>query len=189
MKLLRIRAALLALATLAFGSVAQAETVTYDNPKVGSNPLDLCLSWGEGCGKPAADAWCVNNGFTESVGHAVAENIGLSTPTRLISNGAVCDQEMCDGISQVSCSRPDPEEQTYNKPKFMGNRLDYCAVWGGGCGAEAATLFCQAEGWATAKDFVIAEDIGASSPTRVISTGAVCDQGFCDGFKEITCGN
>lgn len=189
MKSLNIRAALLALATLAFASVAQAETVTYDNPNVGSNPLDLCFSWGEGCGKPAADAWCVNNGFTESVGHAVAEDIGLSTPTRLISNGAVCDQEMCDGISQVTCTRPDPEEQTYNEPKFMGDRLDYCAEWAAGCGAEAATLYCQAEGWAMAKSFVPAENIGASSRTRVITTMAVCDQGFCDGFAAITCGN
>ena len=189
MKYQVFRAALVALAALIFAPAAQAETVTFDAPAVGSQPLDLCLAWGANCGKPAADAWCVNNGFTESVSHVVMEDVGLITPTRLISTGAVCDQEFCDAIAFVTCTRPDPQEQTYSKPKYMGSRLDYCAVWGGGCGAEAATLFCQAEGWATAKDFVIAEDIGASTPTRVISTGAVCDQGFCDGFKEITCGN
>jgi len=186
---LSTRTACLALSTLVFASVAQAETVTFDNPKVGSQPLDLCLDWGEGCGKPAADAWCVSSGFDESVAHVVAENIGLSTPTRLISTGAVCDQEFCDGIAQVTCARPDPQEQVYNKPKFMGKRLDYCAEWGAGCGEQAATLFCQAEGWAMAKAFEPAEDIGASSPTRVITTMAICDQAFCDGFASITCGN
>lgn len=189
MKLPVLRAALVSLAAFLFTPAAQAETVTYDNPSVGSQPLDLCFSWGEGCGKPAADAWCVNNGFDESVNHIVAEDIGLSTPTRLISTGAVCDQAFCDGIAQVTCSRPDPQEQTYDKPKFMGNRLDYCAEWGAGCGEQAATLFCQAEGWAYSKSHVPAEDIGASSPTRVISTMAVCDQGFCDGFASITCAN
>lgn len=189
MKLTLLRAAVVSLAAVFSAPAAQAETVTYDNPAVGSNPLDLCFSWGDGCGKPAADAWCANNGFDESVNHVVANDIGLSTPTRLISNGAVCDQEFCDGISQVTCARPDPEEQVFNKPKFMGNRLDYCAAWGSGCGEEAATLFCQANGWNHASAFVPAEDIGGSSPTRVITTMAVCDQGFCDGFKEITCAN
>ncbi len=189
MTLPSIRAVCLALSTLAFASVAQAETVTYDSPAVGSQPLDLCLSWGEGCGKPAADAWCVNNGFVESVAHVVVENIGLSTPTRLISTGAVCDQEMCDAIAQVTCARPDPQEQVYETPKFMGNRLDFCAEWGNACGEPAATLFCQSEGWGFAKEFTPAEDVGASSPTRVITTAAVCDQGNCDSFESITCAN
>lgn len=189
MKFALLRAALLSLAALLFAPAAQAETQTFDNPKVGSNPLDFCFSWGDGCGKPAADAWCVNNGFDESVSYAEATDIGLSTPTRLISNGAVCDQAFCDGISQVTCSRADPEEQVYMKPKVNGKRLDLCINWGVDCGAPAATAFCQSQGWTTATDYVVANDIGATSPTRLIGTGAICDQNFCDGFKSITCSN
>jgi hypothetical protein len=72
---------------------------------------------------------------------------------------------------------------------FNGYRLDYCAVWGGDCGEPAATLFCQQNGWSYASDFVMANDIGGSQWTRVITTGAVCDQGYCDGFQSVTCRN
>lgn len=186
---LRIRAALLSLATLAFASFAQAETVVYDSPKVGANPLDLCFSWGAGCGKPAADAWCVNNGFTESTGHLVANDIGLSTPTRLISNGAVCDQSFCDGISQVTCTRPDPLTKVFDKPKINGKRLDLCVDWGVDCGQPAADAFCVSKGYSAAIEYVVAENIGNSNATRLIGSGAVCDQSYCDGFKKITCSN
>jgi len=174
---------------MAIASPAVAEEVTFASPTVGSQPLDLCLNWGEGCGKPAADAWCVNAGFAESTTHLVADDVGASTPTRLISTGAVCDQAFCDAISKVTCFRPDPVEQVYAEPMFNGYRLDYCAVWGTQCGEPAATAFCQLNGWAYASDFVIANDIGGSQWTRVITTGAICDQGYCDGFQTVTCRN
>ena len=189
MKHFRIAALLLSLATLSFGSMAQAEEDTFNTPKVGSQPLDLCLNWGADCGKPAADAWCVSQGYEESSNHVVAPDIGASTPTRLISTGAVCDQAYCDGFASVTCFKADPVEQTFNKPKVNGKRLDLCVNWGVDCGAPAATAFCQAQGWNTATAYVVAEDIGASTPTRLIGTGAVCDQAYCDGFKSITCGN
>lgn len=182
------------LSAIAFGAIgmatsAFAEEGTYTSPKVGSQALDLCLSWGANCGKPAADAWCVTKGYTESTGHVVAHNIGASTPTRLLSTGAVCDQPYCDGFAEVTCFRPDPVEHVYVQPMYNGSRLDLCVDWGTGCGAPAAKKFCQAEGWATASEYTVAHNIGASTPTRLIGTGAVCDQGFCDGFEAITCKN
>lgn len=189
MRKTRFGALLLSLAVLTFASSAQAEEQSYNNPKVGSQPLDLCLNWGADCGKPAADAWCVSIGYTESTGHAVANDIGGSTPTRLISTGAVCDQPFCDGIASVTCFKPDPVEQTYVLPGYNGDRLDLCVDWGAGCGEPAANKFCQVNGWAMASGYVVANDIGDSTPTRLIGTGAVCDQEFCDGFEEITCKN
>ncbi len=79
--------------------------------------------------------------------------------------------------------------QTYNKPKFNGMRLDLCVDWGVGCGQPAAKKYCQKKGWATAHSYVVANNIGAYAPTRLIGTGAVCDQDFCDGFQKITCKN
>lgn len=181
----------LALATLAlaFASSASAETATFPNPKVGAQPLDYCLNWAEGCGKPAADAWCVSVGFTESTDHVVAADVGAVTPTRLISTGAVCDQAGCDAISQVTCFRPDPVQQVYTDPMFNGYRLDYCAQWGTACGEPAATMFCQQNGWTYASEFVIANNIAGSQWTRVIGTGAICDNPGCDGFASVTCRN
>jgi hypothetical protein len=178
-----------ALVISAFAGAASAENQTFSNPKVGGQRLDLCLNWGAGCGKPAADAWCASKGFQESNGHAVAHDIGASTPTRLITTGAVCDQDFCDGFSQVTCFKPSPQTQTFNKPKINGMRLDLCVNWGEGCGAPAANAYCQQKGWNTSTSHVIAHDIGAVAPTRLIGTGAVCDQDFCDGFQSITCMN
>ena len=109
--------------------------------------------------------------------------------TRLLSTGAVCDQPYCDGFASISCFKPDPVTKVFMTPKISGSRLDLCADWATGCGEPAATQFCQAEGWAMASAFEVAQDIGASTPTRLIGTGAVCDQGFCDGFASITCKN
>ena len=159
--------------------------------KCNQTRLDLCLNWGTGCGKPAADAWCVSKGYTTSSSHVVANNIGASTPTRLLTTGAVCDQDYCDGFEQVTCFKPGAPspQQAYVKPKFNGMRLDLCVDWGVGCGLPAAKKYCESKGWAKVKNFVVANNIGASSPTRLMGTGAVCDQDFCDGFKVIVCKN
>ncbi|HEX7108117.1 MAG TPA: hypothetical protein VF224_02660 [Aestuariivirga sp.] len=193
MKTLLVTTASAFIGIISFASAAQAETQAFANPKVSGQRLDLCLEWGTGCGKPSADAWCVSKGFTTSSSHVVAHDIGAVTPTRLMSTGAVCDQPFCDGFSQVTCFKPGappaPDMQGYNKPKFNGMRLDLCVDWGVGCGLPAAKKYCQMKGWATAHSYVVANNIGAYAPTRLIGTSAVCDQDFCDGFKRIVCKN
>ncbi|MDO8354248.1 MAG: hypothetical protein Q7T14_12360, partial [Aestuariivirga sp.] len=84
---------------------------------------------------------------------------------------------------------PAPNTQTYIKPKFNGMRLDLCVDWGVGCGQPAAKKYCQSKGWAKVQSYVVANNIGAVAPTRLIGTGAVCDQNFCDGFVQIKCSN
>jgi len=192
MKTFLVTTASIIVSAVSFASAASADNQTFSNPKVGAQRLDLCLNWGTGCGKPAADAWCVNKGFTNSAGHVVAHDIGASTPTRLITTGAVCDQDYCDGFSQVTCFKPGyvkPKSQVYFKPKFNGMRLDLCVDWGVGCGQPAAKKFCQSKGWNKVSNYAVANNIGQNSPTRLIGTGAVCDQNFCDGFSQIICTN
>jgi hypothetical protein len=176
----------------AFANAAQAENRTFVNPKVSGDKLDLCLNWGEGCGKPAADEWCVKQGFETSIAHTVANDVGAMSRTRLVTTGAVCDQAFCDAISKVTCLRasaPAPAMQIYVKPRHNGMRLDLCVNWGVGCGQPAANAYCLSKGWNQASNFSIAHDIGTTRPTRLIGTGAVCDQGYCDGFRQITCTN
>ncbi|HMQ58002.1 MAG TPA: hypothetical protein PKE65_05595 [Rhizobiaceae bacterium] len=170
------------------GQTAEAETRSFAKPKIGGDRLDLCVNWAQGCGKPAADKWCQTKGYQQSVGHVVDHNIGNAHRTRLIGTGAVCDQGFCDGFKVVTCFKPTPV-RTYWKPKWGGDRLDWCVNWAQGCGKAAADKFCQTKGFSTAKAFVMDPNIGNAHRTRLIGTGAVCDQGFCDGFRKITCGS
>ena len=103
MKTLLVTTVSAIIGAMTLAGAAHAENQTFGNPKVGAQRLDLCLNWGTGCGKPAADAWCVSKGFTTSSSHVVANNIGASTPTRLMGTGAVCDQDFCDGFKVIVC--------------------------------------------------------------------------------------
>lgn len=172
------------LATLALSGPASADQ-TFSSPMQGSQRLDWCADWGVGCGQQAADTWCRQRGFTGAGGFAIANDIGASTPTRLVNTNAVCDQGFCDGFSTITCTSPAPVR--FSSPTQGSQRLDWCYDWGVGCGQQAATEYCRQQGYASAVSFAIANNIGTSTPTRLIHTGAVCDQGFCDGFTYIDC--
>ena len=58
-------------------------------------------SWGKDCGKPAADAFCKANGFSESL-NAVADAGRGYAPTRIVSNDQIC-KENCVGWQQIIC--------------------------------------------------------------------------------------
>ncbi len=79
------------------------------------------------------------------------------------------------------------ENKTFENPMIGTNRLDWCADWGKGCGAEAATAWCKSNAYDHSVNVQQAPDIGASAPTKLIATGEVCDQSYCDGFAAITC--
>lgn len=79
------------------------------------------------------------------------------------------------------------ETKTFDNPMIGTNRLDWCANWGTGCGADAATAWCKSNAYDHSVDVKQAPDIGASAPTKLIATGEVCDQSYCDGFTSITC--
>ena len=164
---------------------AFSDTVrTYNKPRQSGDRLDWCFAWSAGCGAKAAKAFCKARGFDTAKRFAIDKDIGARTRTRLISTGAVCDQSFCDGFKFIQCSKA---VARINNPRFRGDRLDWCYSWGQGCGQQAATAYCKARGFNRARAFRIAENIGARQRTRVISTGAVCDQGFCDGFRFIEC--
>ena len=77
--------------------------------------------------------------------------------------------------------------KTFRYPRINGYRLDWCRIWGQDCGKGAADAFCRKMGFKKAMSFEEDYDIGAKSPTYVMDSGKICNQGFCDGFKYITC--
>ncbi len=82
----------------------------------------------------------------------------------------------------LSFGLAEAENKTFENPMIGTNRLDWCANWGKGCGAEAATAWCKTNAYDHSVDVQQAPDIGASAPTKLIATGEVCDQSYCDGF-------
>jgi hypothetical protein len=65
---------------------AEAETTlrTYFNPAVYGKPVSLCMSDRASCGKPTADAWCRDNGYTEALVFEKLKTAGKSQVFRQI---------------------------------------------------------------------------------------------------------
>ena len=64
------------------------------------------------------------------------------------------------------------EEQVFLQPVHDARqeyRVDVCRVWGYECGQPAADEFCRRQGFESAAEFKIAEDIGAMTPTMTLA--------------------
>jgi hypothetical protein len=72
-------------------------------------------------------------------------------------------------------------------PGVGGHRVDICYEWGMQCAGEAAQAWCKAQGYDRAIEWEVDNDIGATHPTMVLSTGQICDQPHCDGYFSIVC--
>jgi hypothetical protein len=75
----------------------------------------------------------------------------------------------------------------FTNPMYQGYRLDFCLDWSSKCGEPAASAWCKMKKYDRANSWKQAPDIGAISPTKVLQTGQICNQAFCDGFSEIVC--
>jgi hypothetical protein len=76
------------------------------------------------------------------------------------------------------------EGTKYHDPLVDGVALDYCLEWGSGCGEPAADAWCRARGYAGASSFEVRT---AAPPTRIFSSGRICDMVFCDRIISLTC--
>ena len=103
MKRARTIALMLALAAL----TARAEQMKFDAPRANGYRVDACRSWGQGCGKEAADAFCRLNNFESAAAFDIDPRIGAATPTMTIEDKKICNQPQCDGFKSITCTRPD----------------------------------------------------------------------------------
>jgi hypothetical protein len=180
---------LTALALFASVTMAWAAGEEFTNPKIGKNRLDYCFSWQEGCGQKAADAFCVSKDYKKASDFTIAQGIGANTPTRTIGDNSVCDSAGCDGFMSITCEKAPLvffKLPIYSEPEVDGTRVDWCFGWSKQCGKPAADAFCKLQGHKKATEFEKAVGVG---PTRVLSTGQLCDDPTCDGFKVVTCGD
>lgn len=77
---------------------------TYFNPAVFGKPVSICMSDRASCGKPTADAWCRDNGYTEAL---VFEKL------RTVDRSQVFRQIKCISREQtVAASENQPEKAT-----------------------------------------------------------------------------
>lgn len=67
--------------------------------------LNYCLADEQGCGEPAANAWCKARGFARASRWTQEENIGALYPTVFIGSGAICDKFLCDGFEEITCTQ------------------------------------------------------------------------------------
>jgi hypothetical protein len=168
---------LLTIVVLFLPTPVPAAEAHYRNPKVFQIALDFCQQWGRNCGQPAADAYCRQKGYRR----ALAFNVKYDTPpTRIISSNQVCQAPGCDRIDYVVCEA----EAVFTNPIYGQYPLDFCFHWGKNCGKPAADGFCRSKGYNWSVDFAVRPDF---PPTRVIGTGQVCNQPYCDRIVLVTC--
>jgi hypothetical protein len=75
----------------------------FRSPTIGGYRLDFCLTFGNDCGKPAADEFCKRQKFEESV---LFENETVGTrgiQTKVIGTGQICDMRDCSAFTLIRC--------------------------------------------------------------------------------------
>ena len=78
---------------------ASAGVRSFFSPTIEGIPVAACLSPEDGCGKPAADAFCRQVGYDRSV---MFERQPTAA-TRNLQGGAACSGPDCTSFKQVKC--------------------------------------------------------------------------------------
>jgi len=87
-------------------SPSWAETSqTFAPPTHNNYRVDVCATWAQGCGEPAATQFCKLKGFDKAQSWSIAKDIGAATPTLVIGDNKVCGQATCDGFASVTCTK------------------------------------------------------------------------------------
>jgi len=94
-----MKAALPIVLSALLAMAADAQTRTYEHPKVNEYTADNCLYFGKVCGKPAADAFCDRKGYREATHFRTAP----ARPTMVLGEDKVCDEDYCIGLVDVVC--------------------------------------------------------------------------------------
>lgn len=83
-------------------SPVEAAVRNYFAPEWDGTRLDACLTAATTCGKPAADAFCKAQGFTEAL--IFQREAGSST--KRLHSGEICEGDGCTAFKQIKCFSP-----------------------------------------------------------------------------------
>lgn len=102
----------------------------------------------------------------------------------LVDRGPCVADHGREGVGEWMPGDASGEGVRFVDPKVDGMPLDYCLEWGSDCGKPAADAWCRARGFAAASAFEVRT---GSPPTRIFSSGRICDMVFCDRIISLTC--
>jgi len=81
---------------------AHAATRSYSFPGTTDERIGTCLADGQSCGKIAADAFCKQQGFSESILFSREKSLSA----RIIDSGALCEGDHCEAFQRIKCYQP-----------------------------------------------------------------------------------
>ena len=87
---------------LLVSTAGEASVRSFFAPVVDGSRIDNCLNGKADCGKPAADAFCVKEGFTKSI---LFQREAVST-TRQLGSDTMCEGENCVSFRRIKCIGP-----------------------------------------------------------------------------------
>ncbi len=79
----------------------EVESLTFEYPMLDGYRLDYCHTWAQDCSQKAADAWCIEKGFSKA-SHFVQDGTdGLVTKT--IGSHQICNEPVkCYSFSSIT---------------------------------------------------------------------------------------
>jgi hypothetical protein len=100
---------------------AAQSTQDFVAPKINQVRLDWCRHWARECGKPAAELFCRQMGFSKAVRFSIDSNVGArGVPTVVFGDGRLCKAPYCSGFRIITCERETAKmvsPQTVTVPK------------------------------------------------------------------------
>jgi hypothetical protein len=162
----------------------------YWTPMYHGLPVAYCLNDGTTCGMQVATRYCQWMGYQRADHIRAAYNLGH---TRFFGSRLPCKHWQCSGFKTIRCvgrihHHPPPSyvfrKKRFPVPRYMGQRIDWCAGNGRGCGYKAAYSFCRRIGYTKTIGFARANHVGT---TAAIDNQRVCAGLECVGFQYIDC--
>lgn len=119
---------------------------TFFEPTVGNYRVDWCLHWASGCGEPAANRFCREQGFEAASLWEIEIDIAARTPTYILGDDRTCNLPSCDGFRFIACrSEPAQDDEAPLEVGYQRYGADYRVFTPSPASAEGCQSACQAE--------------------------------------------
>lgn len=82
---------------------SRLDTMVFQSPMLDGVRLDVCVTYGEACGKPAADRFCKTKGYRYAESFEEVR-VGPAVKTKVMGDGRTCDADYCTAFAYVKCA-------------------------------------------------------------------------------------